>query len=156
MGKTHSKPSAARHGHGMLCVNRPLHCRIPIYTSRAELLTASCYDLNRSPSERCKEHGMGTIAVPSSMLMCKCELNTTSQCSSNEKDTIRIFVGITEPEHSRSLCEMASTDFLLPLSKFFTSYDLVVKSNFDKPTSCHWPNYMIVLSYICTQCDPQF
>jgi len=24
MGKTHSKPLAARHGHGMLCVNRPL------------------------------------------------------------------------------------------------------------------------------------
>ena len=23
MGKTHSKPSAARHGHSMLCVNRP-------------------------------------------------------------------------------------------------------------------------------------
>jgi hypothetical protein len=23
MGKTHSKPSAARHEHGMLCVNRP-------------------------------------------------------------------------------------------------------------------------------------
>ena len=23
MGKTHSKPLAARHGHGMLCVNRP-------------------------------------------------------------------------------------------------------------------------------------
>jgi hypothetical protein len=60
MGKTHSKPLAARHGrgtawarheHGMLCVNQPLHCRIPIYTSRAELLTAPCYDLNRSPSE---------------------------------------------------------------------------------------------------------
>jgi len=26
MGKTHSKPLAARHGHGMLCVNRPLTC----------------------------------------------------------------------------------------------------------------------------------
>jgi hypothetical protein len=24
MGKTHSKPLVARHGHGMLCVNRPL------------------------------------------------------------------------------------------------------------------------------------
>ena len=24
MGKTHYKPLAARHGHGMLCVNRPL------------------------------------------------------------------------------------------------------------------------------------
>jgi len=24
MGKTHSKPLAARHGHGILCVNRPL------------------------------------------------------------------------------------------------------------------------------------
>ena len=24
MGKTHSKPLAAQHGHGMLCVNRPL------------------------------------------------------------------------------------------------------------------------------------
>ena len=24
MGKTHSKPLGARHGHGMLCVNRPL------------------------------------------------------------------------------------------------------------------------------------
>ena len=24
MGKTHSKPLAARHGRGMLCVNRPL------------------------------------------------------------------------------------------------------------------------------------
>jgi hypothetical protein len=24
MGKTHSKPLAARHGHGMLCVNRRL------------------------------------------------------------------------------------------------------------------------------------
>ena len=27
MGKTHSKPLAARHGHGVLCVNRPLLCR---------------------------------------------------------------------------------------------------------------------------------
>jgi hypothetical protein len=24
MGKTHSRPLAARHGHGMLCVNQPL------------------------------------------------------------------------------------------------------------------------------------
>jgi len=37
MGKTHSKPLAARHGrgtawarhgHGMLCVNRPLYCHL--------------------------------------------------------------------------------------------------------------------------------
>ena len=27
MGKTHSKPLAARHGRGMLCVNRPLGCQ---------------------------------------------------------------------------------------------------------------------------------
>jgi len=26
MGKAHSKPLAARHGHAMLCVNRPLLC----------------------------------------------------------------------------------------------------------------------------------
>jgi len=35
MGKTHSKPLAARHGNGMLCVNRPLvFAYVPVCGSR--------------------------------------------------------------------------------------------------------------------------
>ena len=33
MEKTHSKPLAARHGHGMLCVNRPLESRVALSLS---------------------------------------------------------------------------------------------------------------------------
>ena len=36
IGKTHSKPLAARHGNGMLCVNRPLES---IFTCRISLLS---------------------------------------------------------------------------------------------------------------------
>jgi len=30
MGKTYSEHLAARHGHGMLCVNRPLDSNVPM------------------------------------------------------------------------------------------------------------------------------
>jgi len=39
MGKTHSKPLAAWHGHGMLCVYRYLNCRVKIAVAIAGGLT---------------------------------------------------------------------------------------------------------------------
>jgi hypothetical protein len=38
MGKTHSKPLVARHGRGMLCVNRPLHSTTATFSSGDNIL----------------------------------------------------------------------------------------------------------------------
>jgi len=64
MGKTHSKPLAARHGrgtawarhgHGMLCVNRPLDC--VIFEDGTERMFRNVYEQlpsygNNRPEER--------------------------------------------------------------------------------------------------------
>ena len=54
MGKTHSKPLAARHGHGMLCVNRPL-----IFSIGLELLFN--FTIRHLYSERSNDVPVGIV-----------------------------------------------------------------------------------------------
>ena len=81
MGKTHSKPLAARHGrgkawawhgHGMLCVNRPLLFPFVLHVSTAPLLIAliTCYEEHNLRSSLYRIQAKDGTAVESELTCC--------------------------------------------------------------------------------------
>ena len=109
MGKTHSKPLAARHGHGMLCVNRPLGCArehicetgSALCRSPLTLVTSSCQ------SEILSENSRG----PKCWLIHRRPLHVTSRL----RDAVfagratPLFRGVCSPTSRRTVLEKADS-----------------------------------------------